>query len=333
MMKNIYLLLTVCLGLLAGCKPTDPQAFRIEKVLTPELMPLQGLTDPFRLEIKHPYLIVQNSDKLKDSLFHIYDLRNNELKSAFGRVGQGPKEYVMPWLLNNHLSEFVITNNHNSFQKFIVDKDGQAIMKEKVTPAFQMALSESQFIHDSLFVVSPAFYGIPYMFKCDMRNEEPLKAYAYRDTTLINYADDPDRVDNMFANQKRIVLCYAYKKQIDFMDTDFNLIKRVKFDDYTPVYGVKVPKDEKPSYVQGYLGKRYLYALFMGCTYNELEARERKGMHLEVFDMDGNPVARYELQGERPRYFAVDEETFTLYSPLNGLPEDHLLMYKLEGLK
>ena len=332
MMKNIYLLLTVCLGLLAGCKPADPQAFRIEKVLTPELMPLQGLTDPFRLEVKHPYLIVQNSDKLKDSLFHIYDLRNNELKCVFGRIGQGPKEYVMPWLLNNHLPWFIVKEKQ-SFQKFTIDKEGQAVLSEEVTPAFQMELSESQFIHDSLFVVSPAFYGIPYMFKCDMKNEEPLKAYAYRDTTLFNYADDPDRVDNMFANQERIVLCYAYKKQIDFLDTDFNLVKRVKFDDYTPVYGVKNPNDRKPSYVQGYLGKRYLYAVFMGCTYNELEARERKGMHLEVFDMDGNPVARYELQGERPRYFAVDEETFTLYSPLNGLPEDHLLIYKLEGLE
>ena len=332
-MKNIYLLLALCLGLLTGCKPTDPQAFRIEKVLTPELMPLQGLTNPFRLEIKHPYLIVQNSDNLQDSIFHIYDVRNNELKCAFGSIGQGPKEYVMPWLLNNHLPEFIIKNNSNTFQKFSIDKDGQATMKEKMTPAFQMALSESQFIHDSLFVVSPAFYGIPYMLKCDMKSEEPLKAYAYRDTTLINYADDPNRVDNMFANQNRIVLCYAYKKQIDFLDTDFNLIKRVEFDDYTPVYGVKVPKDEKPSYEQGYLGKRYLYALFMGCTYNELEAREGKGTHLEVFDMDGNPVARYELQGERPRYFVVDEETFTLYSPMKGLPEDHLLMYKLEGLK
>ena len=41
-MKNMYLLLALCLGLLAGCKQADPQAFRIEKVLTPELMPLQG---------------------------------------------------------------------------------------------------------------------------------------------------------------------------------------------------------------------------------------------------------------------------------------------------
>ena len=52
MMKNIYLLLTVCLGLLAGCKPTDPQAFRIEKVLTPELMPLQGLPEDHLLMYK-----------------------------------------------------------------------------------------------------------------------------------------------------------------------------------------------------------------------------------------------------------------------------------------
>ena len=142
-MKNIYLLLALCFGLLTGCKPTDPQTFRIEKVLTPELMPLQGLTDPFRLEIKHPYLIVQNSEKLKDSIFHIYDVRNNELKCAFGSIGQGPKEYVMPWLLNNHLPEFIIANNSNTFQKFSIDKDGQATMKEKVTPAFQMALSEA----------------------------------------------------------------------------------------------------------------------------------------------------------------------------------------------
>ena len=118
-MKRIYFLLALCLGLLAGCKPTDPQTFRIEKVLTPELMPLQGLTNPFRLEIKHPYLIVQNSDNLKDSIFHIYDVRNNELKCVFGSIGQGPKEYVMPWLLNNHFPEFIINNNSNTFQKFI----------------------------------------------------------------------------------------------------------------------------------------------------------------------------------------------------------------------
>jgi hypothetical protein len=171
------------------------------------------------------------------------------------------------------------------------------------------------------------------MLMSDMKHDEPIKAYAYRDTTLINYAADPNRVDYMFANKDRIMLCYSYKKQIDFMDTDFNLVKRVTFDDYVPKYEWRNPDEEKPSYGKGYLGKRYLYLLFMGCTYNEMKAKDDKGSYLEVFDFDGNPIARYELQGERPRYFAVDEETFTLYSPMKGLPEDHLMVYKLEGLK
>ena len=72
----------------------------------------------------------------------------------------------------------------------------------------------------------------------------------------------------------------------------------------------------------------------MICIYRALVNRkDDKGRYIEVFDFVGNPIARYELQGERPRYFAVDEETFTFYSPMKGFPEDHLMMYKLEGLK
>ena len=34
----------------------------------------------------------------------------------------------------------------------------------------------------------------------------------------------------VYANGNRIILAYEYKKEIDFMDTEFNLIKKVKFD-------------------------------------------------------------------------------------------------------
>ena len=72
----------------------------------------------------------------------------------------------------------------------------------------------------------------------------------------------------------------------------------------------------------------------MGCTYVEMKAKDEKGAFIEVYDLNGNPVARYEMQGMRPCNFVVDEETFTLYGTgWNGEPEDHLLMYKLEGLK
>ena len=58
------------------------------------------------------------------------------------------------------------------------------------------------------------------------------------------------------------------------------------------------------------------------------------GVFLEVFDLDGNPVIRYRLEGLSPVHFVVDEETFTLYGEReDAAPEDHLLVYRLKGLK
>jgi hypothetical protein len=118
------------------------------------------------------------------------------------------------------------------------------------------------------------------------------------------------------------------------MDTDFNLIKRVKFKFAHPTnFNPKNQGDVKVSYVYAYWGKRYLYALFFGTSWNEYRSRSTHGTFLEVYDLDGNPVARYHLEGRRPVYFAVDEETFTLYGTgEDGDPEDHLLVYKLNGL-
>lgn len=68
-------------------------------------------------------------------------------------------------------------------------------------------------------------------------------------------------------------------------------------------------------------------------SWNAYREQETCGTILEVFDMDGNPIIRYKLQGRRPMYFAVDEESFTLYGPgEDGDPEDNLLVYKLKGL-
>jgi hypothetical protein len=70
--------------------------------------------------------------------------------------------------------------------------------------------------------------------------------------------------------ESRIVFCYGYKKQIDLMDIDFNLIKRVKFKyNYPADLNLGNLGDVKVSYVYGYLGKRYLYALFFGTSWNE----------------------------------------------------------------
>nr|WP_280766541.1 BF3164 family lipoprotein [Parabacteroides sp. PFB2-10] len=288
------------------------------------------MTSPIRVEVKHPFLILQNM-KQRDSLFHIYDLTHYKLRSAFGTIGEGPEEFVLPWLVQTKFSDFLIADKHK-FHRFGIDEKGQAIFKETKEPQYINAVHEAAFLNDSLFVVDAQYTG-PNLYLLNYQDELPKKTWKYRNADMIDYIADPD-MGNVVTNDSRIIFCYGYKKQIDFMDTEFNLIKRVsfKFDNPT-IVNSENQGDVKESYVYSYLGKRYLYALFFGTSWNENRANSTCGTFLEVFDLDGNPVIRYYLEGRRPVYFAVDEETFTLYgSGEDGDPEDNLLVYKLKGL-
>lgn len=328
-MRIFCFILMLCCGLVTACTSTDP-VFPREETLTQELMSLQGITNPLRIEVKHPFLILQNM-KVNDSIFHIYNLANHELKNAFGVKGEGPGDFVLPWLLQTQLSDILIEDK-NSVHRFGISEEGQPVFKGAEQPNNINGVNEAAFINDSLYVVD-AMYTAPCLYLLTLQDELPRKSWQYRNPNLIDHYADPD-MGHVYANESRIAFCYGYKKQIDFMDIDFNFIKRVKFKFANPaLINSENQGDVKVSYVYGYLGKRYLYALFFGTSWRENRARSTCGTFLEVFDLDGNPVARYRLEGRRPVYFAVDEETFTLYGAGDdGDPEDYLLMYKLKGL-
>ena len=327
-MRFHHFLLMLCYGLCVSCSSTDP-IFPREETLLQELMPLQGVTYPVRVEVKHPFLIIQNW-KRTDSLFHIYDLTSYELKQAFGVKGQGPDEYVSPWLLHTTLSDFLIneTKREELIYHFGINEEGVSVCKEVKQANYITDISEAAFINDSLYVID-AMYLEPSLYLLSLQDELPRKKRKYRDAAIYDYYADPNS-GHVYANDNRIVFCYRYKKQIDFMDTDLNLIKRVKFKYAGPTH---IKNDEKISYGLGYLGKRYLYVLFFGRTWGEYRRESPRGTIVEVYDLEGNPVVKYRLDGLGPDHFVVDEETFTLYgTSANDEPEDYLLMYKLKGL-
>jgi len=325
-MRFFYLLL-FCYCFHTSCITPDT-IFPREDTLTQELMPLQGTTYPIRVEVKHPFLIIQNI-KRTDSLFHIYNLTNNELKSAFGVIGQGPGDFVHPWLLHTQLSNFLISDS-KCVNWFNINENGQPKFEYSKLPGYINARYDPVFISDSLYVIDAMYLG-PDLYLFNLLDELPKKTWKYRNPSIRDYYIDPN-MGNVYANENRIAFCYGYKKQIDFFDIELNLIKRVKFKYNCPskING----EDDKVSYTYGYFGKNYLYVLFFGTSWNEHRyLNSHRGTFLEVFDLDGNPVARYNFDGIIPIYFAVDEETFTLYGAGdNGYPEDYLLVYKLKGL-
>jgi hypothetical protein len=90
------------------------------------------------------------------------------------------------------------------------------------------------------------------------------------------------------------------------------------------------------SYISSYFGKKYLYTIFFGKSINEYRANlSAHKAFLEVFDLNGDPIVRYQLDGATPSHFVVDEETFTLYGATNDLSEieDALVVYQLIGLQ
>jgi len=333
-MRTFHSIIVLCCGVAVACSSNEP-TFPREETLTPEFMPLQGVTNPIRVEVKHPFLILQNYTRT-DSLFHIYDLRNNALKSAFGVTGRGPVEFVSSWLLHTQLSNILINDSgKNLVSKYSINEEGEAILKETQQPSYIEGVSNAAFINDSLFVLD-AQYMAPSLYLLSWQDELPRKTRQFRNPDITDYYIDPD-MGSVYANESRIALCYGYKKQIDFMDTDLNLVKSIKFKHASPSASTIDSEDGgdvKRTYIYGYFGKRYLYALFLGTSWNEHRgALSHCGTSLEVFDLDGNPVIRYHLNGIRPTYFAVDEKDFTLYGAGGGAePEDHLVVYKLKGL-
>jgi len=298
-------------------------------------MPLQGVTDPFFFDIKHPFLILKNRDSRRDSIFHVYDLNNYDLKSVFGRMGRGPGEFIYPSLLASQLPDVVITDMQNDFLTYFfgIDEDGQLILKGTKQPTYIEGLSSAAIINDSLFVRDDMFRS-PTLQMLSFSDERPRRTWQYGNPSINNRWIDPDHGD-VYANKERIVFCYQFKKQIDFLDTDLNHIRRVRFKHDSPGVITEDNQSEiKRNYVAGYLGKRYLYAMFRGASWDEyLSDPDFRGSVLEVFDLDGNPVIRYHFDGLAPSHFVVDEETFTLYGfHQNFGPEDHLLVYRLKGL-
>ena len=328
-MRILQFIPILCCCLCIACCATDP-TFPREETLTQELMPLQGITFAVNIEVKYPFLMIQNI-KRNDSLFHIYDLNTHELKTAFGVMGRGPGEFVLPWLLKSPMIDFLIYDNKVVYQ-FGVSEKGEPVLTGIKEPNYFDNISHAAFINDTLFVMD-AQYVAPDLYLLSIYDELPKKSLQYRDPAIMDYLVDSNS-GKVYANESRIVFCYQYKKQIDFMDIDLNLIKRVKFKYDHPVGRITDDENQAVSYPLSYLGKHYLYTLFFGKSWKEFwSSRTDSGVFLEVFDLDGNPIIRYRLDGLGPEIFVVDEKTFTLYGTApDTAPEDRLLVYKLKGL-
>lgn len=212
-------------------------------------MPLHGMTFPVRVEIKNPYMIVQNM-KMRNSLFHIYDLRTYTFQTAFGKIGEGPNNFIAPWLMHVPFSDMLLADiAKNRLYRYTI-QSGDVMLKSDESLLTKKGINGAAFINDSLFVIDAKYYADPHLYVYNLHKKEPVYSLEYGDSHMFIRQVDTG-YGNVYVNSERIFFCYGYKKQIDFMDTNFKLIKRLEFDYTEPTVSISPDSqgDEKVSYV------------------------------------------------------------------------------------
>jgi hypothetical protein len=164
-------------------------------------MPLKGTTSPCYIEIKHPFLIIQNYNR-NDSIFHIYNINSKELKSAFGTTGRGPEEFGSPYLFTTQMPDLFIEDGQNMLYDYTIDPGGKPILKNKRIPNYIEELLGAAFINDTLYVRDGMFISADLQL-LTLEDELPRKCRQYRDPNIKNCFIDPD-YGHIYANSTRI---------------------------------------------------------------------------------------------------------------------------------
>lgn len=304
------------------CRGNTGLVFPVVKALTADTVRLNEIINAEFMQICGDHLAISSSKS--DPMIYLYSTPALEFENAFVGKGRGPNEIPnFPMFCKDPGNDRMYIWGYTpvTVKKIHVDeRNGPEYDRE-----FRLGKREEfncmAILNDSIF-----FYYLP--------DDLTIKKYdLIGDELLGEIKFDKDNHNESFfysnrgmtdVNAEKIVYPYIFKKQIDIFD--LKTMKRT----------VRI-KAEKPKSIQSfdfmeisqhytgvYAGKDRFYALYGGGNYESNMADST----LEVFDYDGNPVAKYGFDIV-PYVFIVDEKNNAIYG-YNGVEApDHLLKFKM----
>ena len=296
-----------------------------------EKVPFQGVTNPSDLFVVDGYLVVQNFGR-EDSLFHVYSLQDFSLKNAFGVIGRGPKEFLFPVIMNViHPFVYIMDyDNNNQVSKYRLTSEGNVIFEGHPALSKNRNTFDYRMINDSI-IIFDAFLNSPDIVVYNINCHETIAKWQYGNPEQQNRYHDENR-GHVYANASSVVFCYYLQNRISFRDLHLRSIVDHNYQKEKVVVDTKNFLNNIMHYEYGYLGNKYFYALYNGFSGEVFRNSGEIGCSLEVYDLKGNPIARYFFEEKSPRNFAVDEDSFTLYAYHPDF-EDYAMAYHLDGLK
>ncbi len=314
-----YILYFFVLIILSCSRSSDNKiaGFPEEKNLVSEQKLIEGV------EMRYPFRI-----RLDDSFMYIMDLHattnychqfkypSMEYVTSFGKRGESPDELLDSEniRIDKYSNCYILDANKNQIVCF--NQNNQRVIKlnEHLIRSLDFA-----FYNDTAFVV-PDYSGTCRYHLIDNhgnimrsggkiplkeRNENiPELAYAQAWRPFLDYNQNND-VLAIATQLGEVIELYSLKKD--------SLIRVIKGEQGDPIFkyaeGYAIPNGIM-GYSDIFVGEKYIYALFLGHTFDDLKQEIVKvegGNQIQVFDLSGNPVRCYKLE----RYisgFCIDEK-------------------------
>ena len=337
LLPGLSLLLCAYLLSPADKRDVSQKSFPQEYRLTSVRLPLFSRTYPIEMELKNGFLIFCLGNSL-----HIYSATDYSFVQKVQKTESSSSFQIMR---SSSTYLYVMDVNHkNKIFKYRFDPLGHPTVFQSGFTGVANSMNRPFIVRDSL-ILYDEFIPEASLKVHNLYTNKQVRALPYGTTSLNDRFFDKN-MGGLYANDTHIAFVYKYQDRIDFFDWQFNLKRSVNHQLSPPVIDRQNRLANICYYGHSYMGQNYFYTLYRGVSNkvfrtDSLSLRLPNGITiytygltrdvLEVYDMDGLPVARFYFNDIAPEVFVIDEEQNKLLG-YRAAYRDSLLLYQLKGL-
>jgi hypothetical protein len=302
----------------------DINSFSKQKIELTKIETEEYLMAPRRIWMQDSVLILNDNGYSENGFLRFYT-NSGKFITKFGRIGNGPDEYLNPRFTKIKDSIIIIATNkkYTSLSLKNIENDTSFFVNTIVLKDETLYTSNYFFpINDTLIIVNTTSEYQFFIYNKESNIKRQINNYPDEhgknvsgfclNTTVY------DAFYNVNPSKEHILVAYKYYSAIDIIDVINFSTRRIKFENKSPnTYRIIDPQNvkfENPliQYTFSYCTDTYFYLLYQNATREDLKQNKNKS-EIHVFDWKGNIIKRYALN--QPIYnFAVSDNDDYLYA-------------------
>lgn len=282
--------------------------------------------------------------KLRDGFISLYSLNNNNLIKRFGKIGNGPCDFIDPRFFPNYQFEnnerSILIGDSRYLYKLNIDSiiSGYNKCESSILSYVPAEMKGYNYILDITDThITANITSDAQVSKFDLSNNKKETRSFYSKFSGININDfsyATQLYDGYYTSfNDKIIIAYKNLKQIDLISPTSNSIKNIRFTNYNvnldkmkEIDDFNIRFEDNALYFYSYVfcTNSYFYALYWNAT--KAEIKENKAIpHIQMFNSNGELV-KILKPDIAISYFCVDEKKSLIYA-IGMSSEEELKIY------